>query len=112
MLSKVFARRGEFPCLRIIPEMAAFEPLRVRAGALTLGGEVAGEGRPVVLLHGLTATRRYVVMGSKLLEKGGFRVIGYDARGHGESSPAPDASAYEYRDLVSDLLAVIDEAGV
>jgi hypothetical protein len=28
-----------------------------------LAGEYAGEGISVVLLHGLTATRRYVVMG-------------------------------------------------
>ena len=30
-----------------------------------------GDGTPVVLLHGLTATRRYVVMGSKALERSG-----------------------------------------
>ena len=41
-----------------------------------------------MLLHGLTATRRYVVMGSKALERGGHRVIAYDARGHGQSRPA------------------------
>ena len=49
----------------------------------------AGEGTPVVLLHGLTATNRYVVMGSKALERSGHRVIAYDARGHGRSDPAP-----------------------
>ena len=44
-----------------------------------------GDGRPpVVLLHGLTATRRYVVMGSSQLARGGHRVIAYDARGHGD----------------------------
>jgi pimeloyl-ACP methyl ester carboxylesterase len=42
-----------------------------------------GEGTPVVLLHGLTATRRYVVMGSRSLERSGHRVLAYDARGHG-----------------------------
>jgi pimeloyl-ACP methyl ester carboxylesterase len=54
-----------------------------------LRGEQAGEGVPIVLLHGLTATRRYVVMGSRLLERSGHRVIAYDARGHGRSAPAP-----------------------
>jgi pimeloyl-ACP methyl ester carboxylesterase len=48
----------------------------------------AGEGIPVVLLHGLTATHRYVVMGSRSLERSGHRVIAYDARGHGRSDPA------------------------
>jgi pimeloyl-ACP methyl ester carboxylesterase len=77
------------------------------AGA-TLSGEAAGEGIPVVLLHGLTATRRYVVMGSKMLERNGHRVIAYDARGHGRSGPAPDPEAYTYADLAGDLLAVMD----
>ena len=62
------------------------------AGA-TLAGEEAGEGIPVVLLHGLTATRRYVVMGSRALERGGHRVVAYDARGHGRSSPAGEPGA-------------------
>ena len=59
-----------------------------------LAGEEAGEGVPVVLLHGLTATRRYVVMGSKNLERGGHRVVMYDARGHGRSEPG-DGYGYE-----------------
>ncbi len=74
--------------------------------------EDAGEGIPVVLLHGLTATHRYVVMGSKALERGGHRVIAYDARGHGRSAPAPAPDAYRYEDLVSDLEAVLDERGI
>ena len=74
-----------------------------------LAGEEAGEGVPVVLLHGLTATRRYVVMGSKNLERGGHRVIAYDARGHGRSEPG---DAYGYDGLAADLLAVLDDRGV
>lgn len=71
-----------------------------------------GEGPPVVLAHGLTATRRYVVMGSTALERSGHRVIAYDARGHGRSSPAGSAEAYHYEDLGADLEAVLDHAGV
>ncbi len=55
-----------------------------------------------MLLHGLTATRRYVVMGSSALERSGHRVIAYDARGHGRSSPAPGPSAYGYDELGAD----------
>jgi pimeloyl-ACP methyl ester carboxylesterase len=86
--------------------------ITVEAGGVTLEGEEAGEGIPVVLLHGLTATRRYVVMGSRALERGGHRVIAYDARGHGASSPAPDPAAYRYEDLAADLLAVLDTRGI
>jgi pimeloyl-ACP methyl ester carboxylesterase len=69
----------------------------------------AGEGAPVVLLHGLTATRRYVVMGSRALERSGHRVVAYDARGHGRSTPAPDPGAYTYDELGGDLEAVLDQ---
>jgi pimeloyl-ACP methyl ester carboxylesterase len=72
----------------------------------------AGEGTPVVLLHGLTATNRYVVMGSKALERAGHRVIAYDARAHGQSDPAPDPQAYRYEDLRDDLVRVMDERGI
>lgn len=81
-------------------------------GGVQLAVADSGEGPPVVLLHGLTATRRYVVMGSRALERGGHRVIGYDARGHGSSSSAPEPGAYTYEDLGLDLLGVLDAAGV
>ncbi len=77
--------------------------------APTLRGEVAGEGPPVVLCHGITATRRYVVHGSRTLERAGHRVISYDARGHGESDPAPAAEDYGYPRLVDDLERVVAE---
>ncbi len=72
----------------------------------------SGEGAPIVLLHGLTATRRYVVMGSRTLERSGYRVIGYDARGHGRSAAAPTPAAYDYDDLARDLEAVLDALGL
>lgn len=88
------------------------EPLSIRAAGVTLSAERAGEGTPIVLLHGLTATRRYVVMGSRALERSGHLVVSYDARGHGRSSPAPEPSAYGYELLAADLLAVLDELGL
>jgi pimeloyl-ACP methyl ester carboxylesterase len=89
-------------------EVREFEVLRQLpgAGSITLKGETLGEGLPVVLLHGLSATRRNVVQGSRALVKRGYRLISYDARGHGSSQPGP---SYEYSDLVADLEAVLDE---
>lgn len=71
-----------------------------------LATDDTGDGEPLVLLHGLTATRRYVLQGSRLLAREGFRVVSYDARAHGESDPG---QGYEYSDLAADLLAVMDE---
>jgi 3-oxoadipate enol-lactonase len=86
----------EFEVLRQLPG----------AGSITLKGELLGDGPPVVLVHGLSATRRNVVQGSRALVKRGYRLISYDARGHGASSPAP---SYQYSDLVGDLEAVLEE---
>jgi pimeloyl-ACP methyl ester carboxylesterase len=83
------------------------EQLIDRAG-VRLSAQEEGEGTPVVLLHGLTATRRYVVMGSQSLQRSGHRVVAYDARGHGRSSAAQDRAAYSYSDLGADLVAVLD----
>lgn len=87
---------------------AAPDSLTIDADGVSLAGEQAGEGRAVVLLHGLTATRRYVVMGSRALQRSGHRVVAYDARGHGASSPAPSAQDYGYARLADDLAAVLD----
>ena len=74
-----------------------------------LFGERVGEGTQVMLLHGITATRRYVVHGSKVLPRRGFELISYDARAHGESDPAPEGSGYGFQDLAADLARVIEQ---
>jgi 3-oxoadipate enol-lactonase len=93
-------------------EPRAFEVL---AGRQRLAAESVGEGPPVVLAHGLTATRRYVLHGSLALPRRGFHVVSYDARGHGDSDPGVEteaergqASAYGYEQLAGDLEAVLD----
>jgi pimeloyl-ACP methyl ester carboxylesterase len=86
--------------------------LTVASQEVVLSGEDnPGTRGTVVLLHGLTATRRYVVMGSNVLAREGMRVIAYDARAHGRSSPAPHRE-YGYEHLSDDLGAVLDRAGV
>jgi pimeloyl-ACP methyl ester carboxylesterase len=74
-----------------------------------LRGESLGEGPPIILCHGITATRRYVVHGSKLLPRRGFELITYDARAHGESDPAPEGEGYGYARLVADLERVVED---
>ena len=89
--------------------MPAAEPAEFAVGpAPVLRGTAAGEGTPIVLCHGLTASRRYVVHGSRALERAGHRVITYDARGHGESDPAPAEQSYGYPELIADLERVVE----
>jgi 3-oxoadipate enol-lactonase len=84
-------------------EPASFE---VASTGVALAGEELGEGPPVVLLHGLTATRRYVLHGSLALARRGYRQVSYDARGHGESEPAPEGG-YGYGELTGDLRSML-----
>jgi pimeloyl-ACP methyl ester carboxylesterase len=74
-----------------------------------LRGEEVGEGPAAILCHGITATGRYVLHGSKALPRAGHRVITYDARGHGESDPAGAEQSYGYPELISDLERVVEE---
>jgi pimeloyl-ACP methyl ester carboxylesterase len=86
--------------------MAEPEPIEI---AGRLAGERLGEGPPIVLLHGVTATRRQVVHGSTVLAREGLRMIQYDARGHGDSEPAPEGGGYGSPQNVEDLKLVIAE---
>ncbi len=91
------------------PDQLEAHPFEVASDGVLLAGEEVGEGPPIVLLHGLTATRRYVLHGSLTLARRGYRLITYDARGHGESSPAPEGEGYGYEQLVHDLAAVLSD---
>jgi pimeloyl-ACP methyl ester carboxylesterase len=84
----------------------------VRRDDTTLLADRTGTGAPILLLHGLTATRRYVLHGSTALVRGGRTLISYDARGHGASTPAVDPHHYGYDVLGDDAHAVCAMAGI
>lgn len=65
----------------------------------------------MVALHGITATRRYVFHGSRALPRRGYRLLSYDARGHGASGPAPAGGGYGYPELTSDLGRLLARCG-
>ena len=80
----------------------------VERDGLAIAVEALGEGPAVVLAHGITASRRYVVHGSKQIARRGLTSMALDARGHGESDPAPPGGGYSYAEMVADLGAVLD----
>jgi len=87
-------------------------PFEVSApGGNVLHGESSGSGPVVLQAHGITAARSYVTHGSHLLERRGFASAMYDARGHGESDPAPEGEGYSYAELARDMAAVAAEVG-
>jgi pimeloyl-ACP methyl ester carboxylesterase len=90
-------------------ELSVASPAGVRLAVTETGPR---DGRAVVALHGITMSRDYVLMGSTELEENGYRVVAYDARGHGRSTAPKDPDAYGYDELLADLLAVMDELDV
>lgn len=83
------------------------ETRRFAGLGVTLVGDVAGpaEGPGVILLHGGGQTRHSWAEAARRLSARGYRVINYDARGHGESDWAPDGD-YRLDALAADLLTV------
>ena len=74
-----------------------------------------GEGRPVVLLHGLfsDAATNWLRYGhAAAIAAKGFRVIMPDLRAHGQSSKPHDAASYPPDILASDGLALIARLGL
>lgn len=74
--------------------------------------ESYGEGYPIVLAHGLAATKEmWDGQIGPLMEQ--HRVVAYDTRGHGESnSPNVDDAGYTMAQLVDDQKALMDHLGI
>jgi pimeloyl-ACP methyl ester carboxylesterase len=74
-------------------------------------GPQAGEGRPLLLLHGLFshAHMNWIKFGhAAKLADAGFRVIMPDFRAHGQSDAPHDPAAYPQDVLIMDMAALID----
>ena len=74
--------------------------------------EVTGEGTPVVLLHGFPDSGRLWRHQVLALTGAGYRVIVPDMRGYGGSARPVEVDSYDIQQLVSDVQAVLADAGV
>jgi haloacetate dehalogenase len=86
------------------------EPLFARGNGVRIAYERAGEGAPLLLLHGWPQSRRMwhkVIPG--LARR--FTVIAADLRGYGDSEFAEDPASYDKRTASEDMLAVMRELG-
>jgi pimeloyl-ACP methyl ester carboxylesterase len=80
---------------------------------VTIGYEVAGEGHPVILLHGwLTDRSWWTEFGFVEALMIDHQVVTVDLRGHGRSSAPHGREAYRGEEQVGDLLAVADAVGI
>lgn len=80
-------------------------------GGVQVYYEEAGQGTPVLLSHGYSATSK-MWQGQMDALAGDYRLIAWDMRGHGQTDSPDDASAYSEAATVDDMAAVLDAAGV
>jgi pimeloyl-ACP methyl ester carboxylesterase len=82
----------------------------VRLNGIDVHYEIAGEGEPLLLLHGMTGCAAdWAYAGREELARA-YRLILVDARGHGRSTnPAP---TFQIRQCALDMLALLDHLGI
>jgi pimeloyl-ACP methyl ester carboxylesterase len=84
-----------------------------RGSGIRIHYEVAGDGPPLVLHHGLSGTGEdFVEFGYVEGLTGLRRLVYIDARGHGQSDKPHDPAAYTPQRMVEDIVAVLDDLEV
>jgi len=83
-----------------------------RVNGLNMHYVTAGEGPPVVLLHGFPDTHAIWRRQIPALAAAGFRVIAPDLRGYGKTDMPGETSAYAMEFLADDVLRLMDALGI
>jgi pimeloyl-ACP methyl ester carboxylesterase len=86
-----------------------------RNGAVEIAYLDAGEGDPVVLVHGFASNKETNWVNPNwvgMLTRAGYRVLAFDNRGHGASSKLYDASDYHSGKMADDVRALLDHLRV
>lgn len=82
------------------------------ANGIDINYEVHGEGTPIVLAHGYTASLEMWRAQVPALSSA-HRLVIYDTRGHGKTTAPSDQERYSLdRDYVADQLALMDHLGI
>src|SRR6266581_1023054 len=72
-------------------------------------------GTPLVAVHGFASDYRLNWVGTRwqeTLTNAGFRVIGVDCRGHGQSDKPHDEAAYTVEVMTADVVRLLDHVDV
>ena len=78
---------------------------------LTLAYETAGEGKPVLCIHGFASSGKVNWIDTGWVETlagAGYRAITFDNRGHGASEKPHDPERYHPSDMARDAVALLD----
>lgn len=76
----------------------------VTVNGIILHYAVAGEGAPVILLHGNGEDHTIFSVETEQLVAAGYKVFAPDTRGHGANAPLPE---YHYADMAEDIYGFI-----
>ncbi len=88
------------------------EQHRVSSGDVELAVFSAGDGPPVLLLHGFPDDHEVWENQISALVIAGYRVIAPDTRGCGQSTIPPQVSDYRIKYLLNDMIALLDHFGL
>jgi len=97
----------------VAPGVRAAESRHFDSAGVRIRTLEAGEGDPVILVHGYTSTTEDQFVRPGVLDAlaAGYRVIGMDARGHGLSGKPHEAAAYG-PEMGLDVVRLLDHLGL
>jgi pimeloyl-ACP methyl ester carboxylesterase len=88
---------------------------RFNSGGVEIAYETAGEGPPILLIHGFASTGRVNWWDTgwvKTLTGAGRQVITFDHRGHGASAKLYDSALYSAAAMAGDACRLLDHLGI
>jgi len=91
-----------------------FETHKVAVGDVEIACVAAGEGEPILMLHGFPQTMALWARTAPELVARGYRVVCADLRGYGASSKPvarPDLSNYGFRAMAADQVGLMQALG-
>lgn len=110
MAARIARNPDPYPRERLLAEPDGEQVRITRPDGTVLHALVAGQGPPVVLVHGYTARVLEWNFVWDELQARGFRVIAFDQRGHGHSTLGSDGIGSE--PMAADLAAVLQHFDV
>lgn len=88
---------------------------RFDSDGLAIAYEVAGDGPPVVLVHGFASDRKRNWGNARWFEtliNAGRRIVALDCRGHGDSDKPHNPAAYTADLMSGDVVRLLDHLGI
>ncbi|MGA7762083.1 MAG: alpha/beta hydrolase [Candidatus Binataceae bacterium] len=92
--------------------MSEFNHRFVNTNGIRMHVAEAGEGYPVVMCHGFPELWYSWRHQMRALASAGLRAIAPDQRGYGDTGGPEPIEAYTQREIVADLIGMVDEMGI